>query len=360
MPSCYRRRSSRAPGGHYCGAVIVIPVAPGPQLVELAARASAVTAAVSRDRVGSDDLTWRAAEIAAAVSAEHAHLTKRWVLIADQDHDLAAIELEASLTTDGPPDCEPWLHPDADVAEVLPLALQVCRDFATEHGRDQHLIWFQHVEQDERLDSPVGAGSIGRDEVAEALLAVGARLAQVYRISAIDPARSGEPTELAAGYRAESWFGSTPDALRPLVARMHEVTMADAPAGETGYVPEPFTPERVAAEEAQATASGRVQLSVLVLAADGSPAGYTQLHVVPAEAIAWQQDTVVAPEHRGRGIGRALKTRSARLLADAHPGLRRAMTFNAAENVHMLRINEELGWQAIAHKGVWLSPGTAR
>lgn len=162
---------------------------PGTELDELAARAAAVTGAVSRQRGLGDALAWRAQELKVATTNDVPDVVRRWVLMSDGDRDVAAVELEASLVTDGPPDCDIWVHPDADVAAVLTAGVGLGQQFARELGRETVLIWALHEEQDEQLASPAGAGAIGGDAIAEWLLGAAARLAQVYRISAIDRAR---------------------------------------------------------------------------------------------------------------------------------------------------------------------------
>lgn len=344
--------------------MIITELSAGPELDELAARASAITAAASQARVGNGALTWQPAEIAADLRHQVPSVLHRWLLLSDGDHDLAAITMEANTDTDGPPDSELWLPPGTDPARVMPRFVAISRDFASSLGRRTFCAWHLHDERTDRLASPVGIGSIGRDQVAELLLAAGARLAQVYRISALELVDEPIAAPLAegrqpAGYRLVSWFGSTPEKWLPQVAAMHSVTMADAPSGETGYVPEQFSVERVAADEAMAVASGRELVSVLGLASDGQPAGLTQIAVQVGAELAYQWDTVVVPEQRGHGLGRALKMANAALVRTQHPQVRRVITFNAAENTHMLRINEELGWAPIAHKGVWVLPATA-
>lgn len=331
-----------------------VRVVSGPDLDDFAHRVAALTSAVSINRIGSNDLAWLGREVVAAACAPQTHASRLWVLLSNDGQDLAAIEMEASLGTDGPPDCELWLHPLAGVEEVLPEALAVCREFAAEHARASVLVWYLHREQDASLTSPVGVGSIGRDEMAQALLGSGARLAQVWRVSALEAAHQGSPIEPAEGYRLVHWFGATPPEWRSRVAIMRQVTASDAPTGETGYVAEPFTAEQIAVEEAAAGQAGRELVTVLALAADDSAAGLTQVAVAAGTDLAWQWDTSVAPTHRGRGLGRALKTLCAELVRAGHPEVRRIITVNAAENVHMISINEELGWRPIAHKGVWL------
>lgn len=325
----------------------------GAGLPEQAAQVAALSALVSRQRVGHADLAWHAAEIQAVIEADDPDLDKSWWLIADGDQVVGALELEADQTTSSPCDVELWVHPERSASELLPVGLELAYDFARRNGRDALVFWYLHAPADEQLTSPVGIGAIGRDQMAEALLAAGAKLAQVYRISALDLHSADAALPAPEGYRLVSWLGPTPPELRALVARMNEVTGTDAPAGETGYIPEQWTPERVATDEATWLASGRQMVSVIALADGDEVAGYTRVAAVAGSKMAWQWDTAVVPTHRGHGLGVVLKTNVTALLAQAHPKVNRIITFNAAENTQMLRINEALGWQPIITKGVW-------
>lgn len=164
------------------------------------------------------------------------------------------------------------------------------------------------------------------------------------------------PTEVADGYELVTWLGPTPTEKLGQVASLHATTLADAPAGETGYVPEPFTAARVAAGDANQAAAGRELVTVLALTVGGEPAGISQAAVTLGESSAWQLDTAVVAAHRGKGLGRALKTRLASEIRQAHPEVTKVVTFNAAENTQMLAINVELGWRTLTHKGVWVLP----
>ena len=348
-----RRPGGSAAGWSYADSVETVKLSPGEQLAGQAERVEQLTAAVSNSRVGNAELAWLGREVAAAVRNQVPPIVKDWALLSADGVDFAAVELEANLGSDGPTEAEIWLHPNSDPASVLPAALGVCRDFAREHGRNQLTVWYLHASVDEQLRSPTGIGSVGRDVVADLLVSAGARLAQVYRVSEVDPLESGEPEPPADGYRLVHWFGPTPARWRAQVAAMHEITMADAPTGETGYVAEEFTAERVAADEASAVEAGRLLVSVLALAPDDAVAGLTQVAVQGGTTLAYQWDTSVASGHRGRGLGRSLKTLAAALVREQYPQVRRIITHNAADNVHMLRINTDLGWRPLAHKGLW-------
>ncbi|GIG69676.1 GNAT family N-acetyltransferase [Phytomonospora endophytica] len=57
--------------------------------------------------------------------------------------------------------------------------------------------------------------------------------------------------------------------------------------------------------------------------------------------------TVVIPEHRGHRLGVLVKTGLHRYARETEPNLRWIQTWNAAENGHMIAINEELGFEPI-------------
>ena len=69
--------------------MIITELSAGPELDELAARASAITAAASQARVGNGALTWQPAEIAADLRHQVPSVLHRWLLLSDGDHDLA-------------------------------------------------------------------------------------------------------------------------------------------------------------------------------------------------------------------------------------------------------------------------------
>lgn len=64
-------------------------------------------------------------------------------------------------------------------------------------------------------------------------------------------------------------------------------------------------------------------------------------------------DVVGASEHRGRRLGLLLKTTQLLELGRSLPRLRRLHTWNAAENRHMLAINEAVGFTVTGHSGEW-------
>ena len=78
--------------------------------------------------------------------------------------------------------------------------------------------------------------------------------------------------------------------------------------------------------------------------------------VVPlgAPESAWQHDTLVLREHRGHGLGLATKLANLWALEERYPAVRRISTWNAAENEHMIAVNDAIGFQVAAHSIHWL------
>lgn len=156
---------------------------------------------------------------------------------------------------------------------------------------------------------------------------------------------------VAAGYRLVSWREQCPTEWLPQYARLRAVLPLEAPRGEVyQHEEEAFDPDRVRVEEAQFTATGRTPQTTAVIAPDGTLAGHTQL-VVPSEDpnTAYQWDTLVLPGHRGRGLGLALKVANMRAAANLLGGRTHIHTWNAVENVHMIRVNEAMGYRVVGY-----------
>ena len=62
---------------------------------------------------------------------------------------------------------------------------------------------------------------------------------------------------------------------------------------------------------------------------------------------AWQQITIVDPDHRGHRLGTIVKIENLRYTLAAEPALRYIDTWNAAANDHMISINELMGFRPV-------------
>jgi GNAT superfamily N-acetyltransferase len=153
-------------------------------------------------------------------------------------------------------------------------------------------------------------------------------------------------TERAAGYSLVRWIGPCPDDLLKPFAQLR-AAMETAPKGDLDITIE-WSPESIRAAEA---AHARCHRRNLVLCARDDTSGelvaLTDV-LVPAgrRTLALQEDTVVRPDHRNRGLGRWVKAEMLRWLADEEPQLEQIVTWNATENAPMRGINTELGFVA--------------
>jgi mycothiol synthase len=116
-----------------------------------------------------------------------------------------------------------------------------------------------------------------------------------------------------------------------------------------------MTPEKWRSIEANLEARGYVIRSAIAVHQPSSRfAGLTTLMAQRQRPeIAQQDDTVVDPEHRGKGLGRLLKASMTRRFLAEFPDVTRINTGNAGSNVPMLKINEEMGFETILDISAW-------
>jgi GNAT superfamily N-acetyltransferase len=119
----------------------------------------------------------------------------------------------------------------------------------------------------------------------------------------------------------------------------------EAPSGDAPLENEFWDVGRVRREEETWEAQQRVPQVSVAQAADGTLVGHTQLVFSLDSESVYQWDTLVLPEHRGHGLGLALKVFTMQEAADLLEGRRRIHTYNAASNVHMIAVNEKLGFR---------------
>lgn len=151
--------------------------------------------------------------------------------------------------------------------------------------------------------------------------------------------------EAPRGFRAVRWIGSAPESLVDTYARAR-TAIADAPVADSCLEFPNWTPERVRAYETDFRASGsELRTVVAVHEASGRAAGLTELEIrLSRPTIGYQQDTAVLGEFRGSGLGRFLKAEMMRWLAQDRPELGQVVTNTASDNVHMIRVNHQLGY----------------
>lgn len=217
----------------------------------------------------------------------------------------------------------------------------------------------------ERLVPPTRAGSVPLSGTEVRFLqGRGFTLEQVVRASRLElPVEAHRLRELVSAssarsgpaYAVHTWTGATPARWVADMAALFTRMSTDAPSAGLEEPEDPWTPTRVAEEDARLARSPRAQLCAAVEhVPTGRLVGYSIL-AAPAErsrAVS-QEDTLVLREHRGHALGMLLKVANLEHLARRRPGHPSIVTFNAEENRHMLRVNEALGFRPIGYEGAW-------
>lgn len=169
----------------------------------------------------------------------------------------------------------------------------------------------------------------------------------VLRLASVDWAALGEMAQgIAPGYRLEFCPGGPPEELIEAYARAKAETR-DIDDGDLDLRPSSHDPQRLRDSLSCLHRRGMKPYIVLALHEQtGEVAGLTEV-VVPAQhpTRADQYDTIVAQDHRGFGIDRAMKARMLFELRAAEPKLAEVQTWNAKANETMRAVNAELGFQ---------------
>jgi GNAT superfamily N-acetyltransferase len=153
----------------------------------------------------------------------------------------------------------------------------------------------------------------------------------------------------ATGYRTITWQAVTPEEYVADVGYLDSRLVLDSPTGDLVIEPDRVDAERVRGIERALAARGRAPYHCgVVHEASGRLVAWTMIVVVPSiPRHADQQITIVDPEHRGHRLGLLTKIENLRHLLAHEPELREIDTWNAADNEHMIAINEQLGFRPV-------------
>ncbi|WP_238008768.1 GNAT family N-acetyltransferase [Dactylosporangium sp. AC04546] len=162
----------------------------------------------------------------------------------------------------------------------------------------------------------------------------------------------------AAGYSVVRWGDRTPDELLADVAALDSSFIGEAPLGELDYEPEQLDADRIRQKDEVRSKHGRRTYNTGVLHdASGRLVAWSAIRMQKTvDWHAWQQITLVSPEHRGHRLGVVSKIENLRYIREAAPSLRVIDTFNAEVNVHMIAINEAMGFQVRERWANWQGP----
>ncbi|WP_091452542.1 GNAT family N-acetyltransferase [Micromonospora inyonensis] len=155
--------------------------------------------------------------------------------------------------------------------------------------------------------------------------------------------------ERATGYRTITWQAETPEAYVADVGYLDSRLVLDSPTGDLVIEPDHVDADRVRGIERALAARGRAPYHCGVVHEEsGRLVAWTMIIVLPSiPRHADQQITIVDPEHRGRRLGLLAKIENLRYVLAHEPELREIDTWNAADNRHMIAINEQLGFRPV-------------
>ena len=173
-------------------------------------------------------------------------------------------------------------------------------------------------------------------------------------MASVDPELMRRWTDAMPGdIQLVHWAGRCPDEhIDALVATANAIN--DAPTDDLEIADTVFDAARLRADFDARDACGIDYTGILAICADGSAAGATEVFVNRHRpAYAWQWNTVVLPDHRGRGVGRGMKAAMWQRLQSEAPDVSMLRTGNAQSNAAILAINTEMGYQPSHLMGCW-------
>lgn len=149
-------------------------------------------------------------------------------------------------------------------------------------------------------------------------------------------------------YTLRQFRGAIPDDIVVPFGELLGSLMTEAPSGAVQHEHEVMDVERIRADEAVFTESGRTKYTTVATAPDGSLVAYTEL-VVPRydPGHVYQWGTLVAPAHRGHRLGMATKAHNLLWLLREEQGRTALVTTNAGVNAPMIAVNEALGFRPV-------------
>ena len=154
-------------------------------------------------------------------------------------------------------------------------------------------------------------------------------------------------TAPAAGYDIVTWRNRCPDDLLDDYVAMRNRMSADAPLGDVDYVPPVMDRERIRLEEERITRTYDSVVAAARRQVDGVLAGYSLTYLAHGSTDAFQDDTLVMPDHRGHRLGLALKLATLRIVQRDHPDRTAYHSWTDPENHAMYRTNEGFGYRSI-------------
>jgi GNAT superfamily N-acetyltransferase len=167
-----------------------------------------------------------------------------------------------------------------------------------------------------------------------------------------------DPRAIPSGYTLVTFGNHWPDEDLDDRYELGRRMSTDMPAGEQVLDEQIWDAARVRALEASIAAQNRTKVTTAARHdASGRLVGFTEVAIpLGAPESSWQHDTLVMREHRGHGLGFAMKLANCLAIQERYPAVRRVNTWNAEENAPMIAVNEDLGFRVEAHSTDWHRP----
>jgi GNAT superfamily N-acetyltransferase len=167
-----------------------------------------------------------------------------------------------------------------------------------------------------------------------------------------------DPRAMPSGYTLVTFANHWPDEDLDDRCELGRRMSTDMPAGEQLLDEQIWDAARVRALEASVAAQNRAKVTTAARHdASGHLVAFTEVAIpLGAPESAWQHDTLVMREHRGHGLGFAMKLANCFAVHERHPAVRWVNTWNAEENAPMVAVNEDLGFRVEAHSTDWHRP----
>jgi GNAT superfamily N-acetyltransferase len=162
-------------------------------------------------------------------------------------------------------------------------------------------------------------------------------------------------------YRTMAFVAPWPEEFLDDHCTLLRVMSTDEPAGDGERQAEHWDAARLCEnDQLDAAREATVLAAVAQHVRSGKLVATTEISVSkdsPGEA--WQQVTVVHPDHRGHRLGLAVKLANLNLLAERAPDVRVVQTGNAAVNKPMIAVNEMMGFEVLSEGAFWQKHLTA-
>ena len=163
----------------------------------------------------------------------------------------------------------------------------------------------------------------------------------VRSLLALQTAELPEPA-IPDMFRLSTWLERVPDEHLAALVRVR-AAMDDAPT-PAGMDYPAWTAEDVRASEESLRRRQREMRLTVAIDKNGEIGAFTELRISKGSTLGFTDDTGTAAEHRGKGLARAVKVESLRLLREDHPEVTAVTTRNAEENKAMRKLNESIGF----------------